>query len=162
KQRALLAILLLQANEVVSRDRLIDGLWGVRPPTKAQRSLESYVSRLRALLGADRIERRAPGYAIQLAPGELDLERFERLLEQGRVASAEEDAAGARDALRAALALWRGPALADLLYEPFASGEAERLEGRRLLAIEERIDADLALGCGRELVLELERLVGEH
>jgi peptide/nickel transport system substrate-binding protein len=162
KQRALLALLVLHANEVVSRDRLIEGVWGQRPPATAQRSLDSYVSRLRALLGAGRIERRVPGYALRLQPGELDLERFEALLEQGRAAMAARDAATASDALRGALGLWRGPALADLLYEPFAGSEAERLEERRLLALEERIDADLALGRGPELIPELERLVADH
>jgi len=100
KQRALLALLLLHANEVVSRDRLIEGVWGERPPTTAPRSLDSYVSRLRKLLGADRIERHAPGYVFWLEPGELDLERFEALLRQGRAAMAAGDAATASDALR--------------------------------------------------------------
>jgi peptide/nickel transport system substrate-binding protein len=162
KQRAVLAMLLLHGNEVVARDRLVDGVWGERPPEAAQRSLDSYVSRLRAVLGADRIERRAPGYVVRLEPGELDLERFETLLEQGRAAAATGDAATASEVLRQALGLWRGPALADLLYEPFAAGEAERLEERRILALEERIDADLALGRGPELVSELERLVSEE
>jgi DNA-binding SARP family transcriptional activator/ABC-type transport system substrate-binding protein len=162
KQRALLALLLLNANEVVSRDRLIDRLWGERPPGSAQRSLDSYVSRLRALLGADRIERRAPGYLLNVEPGELDLARFEELLEQGRSAAARRDAAAARDHLRDALALWRGRPLADLEYEPFAGEEAARLEERRLLALEARIDAELDIGGGSELVSELERLVAEQ
>ena len=162
KQRAVLAMLVLRRNEVVSRDRLIDGVWGERPPEAAQRSLDSYVSRLRAILGPDRIERRAPGYVVRLEPGELDLERFETLLEEGRAAAANGDAANASEALRQALGLWHGPALADLLYEPFAADEAERLEERRVLALEERIDADLALGGGPELVSELERLVSQE
>jgi DNA-binding SARP family transcriptional activator/ABC-type transport system substrate-binding protein len=162
KQRALLALLLLDANEVVSRDRLIDRLWGERPPASAQRSLDSYVSRLRALLGADRIERRAPGYLLNVEPGELDLARFEELLEQGRSDAARGDAAAARDHLRHALALWRGRPLADLEYEPFAAAEAVRLEERRLLALEARIDAELELGGGPELVSELEQLVAEQ
>lgn len=162
KQRAVLAMLLLHRNEVVARDRLIEGVWGERPPAAAQRSLDSYVSRLRAILGADRIERRAPGYAVRLESGELDLELFETLLEQGRAAAATGDAATANEVLRQALGLWRGPALADLLYEPFAAGEAERLEERRILALEERVDADLALGRGPELVSELEQLVSEE
>src|SRR5215471_11389923 len=86
KQRALLAMLLLHPNEVVSRDRLIDGLWGEQPPTTAARSLDSHVSRLRALLGPNRIERRAPGYLLRVGPDELDLVRFETLLERGRTA----------------------------------------------------------------------------
>src|SRR5947207_12756409 len=133
-------MLLLHRNEVVARDRLIDGVWGERPPEAAQRSLDSYVSRLRAILGADRIERRPPGYVVRLEPGELDLERFETLLEQGRAAAATGDAAAASEALRQSLGLWRGPALADLLFEPFAAAESERLEERRMLALEERID----------------------
>ncbi len=103
KQRALLALLLLDGNEVVSRDRLIDGVWGERAPESAQRSLDTYVSRLRALLGGDRIERHQPGYRLRVEPGELDLERFEALLEQGRAASAARDPAAARELLHAAL-----------------------------------------------------------
>src|SRR5215468_1167439 len=114
KQRALLALLVLSRNEVVSRDRLVDGLWGERAPESAQRSLDTYVSRLRTLLGGDRIERRAPGYRLRLEPGELDLERFETLLEQGRAAAAIDEPAIARDRLSEALAVWRGRALADL------------------------------------------------
>ena len=162
KQRALLALLLLAPNEVVSRDRLIDSLWGERAPESAQRSLDTYVSRLRTLLGGDRIERRPPGYRLRLEPGELDLDRFEALLEQGRAAAAARDAVMARDRLGEGLALWRGRALADLASEPPLGVEAERLEERRLLALEGRIDAELQLGGGGELVGELERLVAEH
>jgi YVTN family beta-propeller protein len=162
KQRALLAILLLHANEVVSRDRLIDGLWGERPPATAAHTLDNYISRLRKTLGDGRLVRRPPGYLLHVQPAELDLDRFERLLEEGRTELARGDGARAAVALRAALALWRGPALADVLYEPFASSEAERLEERRLVALEGRIDADLALGGGAELVPELEALVREH
>ena len=162
KQRALLALLLLNANGVVSRDRLVDELWGERAPPSAQRSLDTYVYRLRMLLGADRIERRPPGYLLRVEPGELDLERFELLLEEGRVAAAAGNAATARTRLTEALALWRGRALADLENEPLASSVAGRLEERRLLAEEARIDAELELGGGTELVGELERLVAEH
>jgi YVTN family beta-propeller protein len=162
KQRALLALLLLNANEAVSRDRLVDELWGERAPTSAQRSLDTYVYRLRTLLGSDRIERRPPGYLLRVEPGELDLARFERLLEQGRAAAAAGDAEAARSRLHEALALWRGRALADLENEPFGASEAGRLEERRLLAQEARIEAELELGGGAELVGELERLVAEH
>jgi DNA-binding SARP family transcriptional activator len=162
KQRALLALLLLNGNEVVSRDRLIDSLWGERAPESVQRSLDTYVYRLRTLLGADRIERRPPGYRLRLEAGELDLERFEALLEQGRTAVAAGDPATARDRLRGALDLWRGRALADLEPDQAIAVEAERLEERRLLALEGRIDAELALGGGPELVGELERLVSEY
>jgi DNA-binding SARP family transcriptional activator len=159
KQRALLALLLLNRNEVVSRDRLIDSLWGERAPASAQRSLDTYVSRLRALVGSDRIERHPPGYLLRVEPGEFDVDHFEALLEQGREAAATGDSATARDQLRAALAVWRGRALADLELESFAAEEAGRLEERRLLALEARIDAELALGRQAELVVELEGLV---
>jgi DNA-binding SARP family transcriptional activator len=162
KQRALLALLVLNRNEVVSRDRLIDSLWGERAPESAQRSLDTYVSRLRSLLGADRIERRPPGYLLRVEPGELDFERFEALLEQGRSAAAADDPTTAGDLLGDALALWRGCALADVASEPPLRIEAERLEERRLLALEGRIDAELALGRGPELLGELEQLVSEH
>jgi len=162
KQRALLALLVLSRNEVVSRDRLIDSLWGERAPESAQRSLDTYVSRLRSLLGGDRIERRPPGYLLRVEPGELDFERFEALLEQGRSAAAADDPAAASDRLGDALALWRGHALADVASEPPLRTEAERLEERRLLALEGRIDAQLTLGGGPELVGELEQLVSEH
>jgi YVTN family beta-propeller protein len=162
KQRALLAVLLLHANEVVSRDRLIDALWGERPPPSVHQSLDSYVSRLRRAIGHERLLRRPPGYVLVLNPHELDLARFEELVAAGREASARGDPAEASSTLGKALAVWRGPALADLLYEPFATAEAERLEERRLVALEERIDADLAAGKGRELVPELEALVQEH
>jgi YVTN family beta-propeller protein len=162
KQRALLATLLLRANEVVSRDRLIEGLWGERPPPTAAHTLDNYVSRLRKTLGNARLSRRAPGYVLHVGRDELDLDRFERLLAEGRAQLAQGEAGEAARTLRAALALWRGPALADVLYEPFAQGEAERLEERRLIALEDRIDADLAVGGGAELVPELEALVREH
>jgi peptide/nickel transport system substrate-binding protein len=160
KQRALLALLLLDANEIVSRDRLVDALWGERAPASAQRSLDSYVSRLRSLLGADRVERRPPGYRLRVEPDELDLARFEALLEQVRAAAG--DPAAARERLAEALALWRGRALADLQEESLLLAEAERLEERRLLATEARLDAELALGGDRELLGELERLVEAH
>ena len=159
KQRGLLAMLLLDANEPVSRDRLIAGLWGDESPPSASQSLDSYVSRLRRLLGADRLLRRPPGYLIAVGPGELDLDRFERTLERAR---ASNDPSVTSRLLHEALGIWRGPALADVLYEPFANAEAERLEQRRLAALEERIDADLARGAGAQLVPELDALVGEH
>jgi len=162
KQRGLLAMLLLEANDVVSRDRLIEGLWGERAPATASRSIDSYVSRLRGVLGSKRIERVAPGYRIRTERGELDLNRFEILLENGRRHAHEGDPRSASRALHAATALWRGTPLADLLYEPFAATEVARLEERRALAVEERVEADLALGGGAELVGQLERLVLEH
>jgi DNA-binding SARP family transcriptional activator/ABC-type transport system substrate-binding protein len=162
KQRALLAMLLLQANAVVARDRLIDGLWGQRPPATAGHTLDTYVSRLRKFLGEDRLERRAPGYALRVQPGELDLDRFEDLLRRGREALAGGDPAAAADSLREGLAIWRGPALADLQYEQFAQEAVGRLEERRLQALEERLEADLELGRSSELVPELEALHREH
>src|SRR5262249_5608420 len=149
-------------NRPVSRDRLIDRLWGESPPRSAAHTLDDYVSRLRRTLGAARIERRPAGYLIRVEPDELDLERFEALLEQGRSAAAAGAAAQASAVLGQALGLWRGRALADLEYEPFAREVVEQLEERRLLALEARIDADLELGGGSELVAELERLVADH
>ena len=162
KQRTLLAIMLLRANESVSRDRLIDGLWGERPPPSAEHTLDDYVSRLRKVVGADRIARRAPGYVLHVDPRELDLDRFEQFFRDGREALAAGDPFRALELLEAALELWRGPALADVYFEPFAQPEVERLEERRLLAVEERIEARLALGRDADVIAELERLVGDH
>jgi YVTN family beta-propeller protein len=148
KQRALLAMLLLHANEVVSRDRLVEAIWGEQLPVSPTQALDTYVSRLRKLLGADRVARRVGGYALRVEPGELDLDRFELLVEKA--------------AFREALAIWRGPALADLLFEPFAAVEAQRLDERRLWALEERIESEISAGEGPQLVSELERLVGKH
>jgi YVTN family beta-propeller protein len=162
KQRALLALLLLDANRAVSRDRLIDGLWGERPPRSASHTLDDYVSRLRKALGPDRLTRRPPGYVVRVEPLELDLDRFTQQAEAGRAALARGDPVRAAPALRAALALWRGAALADVLDEPFAAREADRLDGMRLETLQDRIDADLALGSAGELVPELEQLVRDH
>ena len=166
KQRALLAILLLHANEVVSRDRLIDELWGEQPPASAPHSLEVYVSRLRKALQPDGGERllvtRPGGYLLQLEPDQLDLERFERLVEDGRRALADGDNERAAERLAEALALWRGPALGDLAYEPFAIPEVERLEEQRLAALEEKIEAQLALGRHGALIGELEAVSTKH
>jgi YVTN family beta-propeller protein len=162
RQRALLALLLLHANQVVSRDRLIDGLWGETPPPTAAHTLDNYISRLRKLLGDGRISRRAPGYVLHVQQGERDLDRFEQAFEAGREQLARGGASEAAQTLRSALAVWRGPALADVLYEPFAHEEAARLEERRTMAHEERIEADLELGRSAELVSELEKIVREH
>ena len=158
KPRSLLAILLLHANEVVSTDRLHGALWGEAAPATAAKSIHVYVSRLRAQLGPDRLTTRSPGYVLHVEPSELDLARFERLVAEAR--GAEPEVAAGR--LREALALWRGDALADLAYEPFAQSHVQRMEELRLVAIEERIDADLAAGRAAELVGELEALVAEH
>jgi predicted ATPase/DNA-binding SARP family transcriptional activator len=158
RERALLALLVLNANEVVPRERLIDGLWGEQPPETAANSMQVAVHALRKLLGPERIGTRGTGYALRVAPGECDLERFESLVERAR----REPPAAAATTLREALALWRGPPLADLVAAPFASIEIERLEELRLAALERRIEADLALGRHAELVPELEALVARH
>jgi YVTN family beta-propeller protein len=162
KQRAVLAVLLLERNTVVSRDRLIDALWAGRPPASAAHTLDAYVSRLRKLVGADRLTRRAGGYVLRAEAAEVDLDRFDELVVRGREELAAGEAGAAAATLRAALAEWRGAPLADLLYEPFAAEAASTLEGRRLSALEDRIEADLASGRAAELVGELERLVREH
>ena len=162
KQRALLVLLLLRAGEIVSTDRLIDALWGERPPPSALNSVHIYVSQLRKALGNGRLETRGHGYLLALEPEQLDLGRFERLLGDGRELLASGDADRAAGALRAALGLWRGPPLSDVAFEPFAQAEIARLDELRLAALEERIEADLALGRHAELVPELEGLVREH
>src|SRR5262245_61133077 len=162
KQRALLALLVLHAGKVVSRDQLIDHLWHGDPPAAAETTLRSHISRLRSALGASRLLSRAPGYALVLEPDELDAARCERLLGEGREALAHDRARDAAERLRSALALWRGSALADVAYEPFAQGEIARLEELRLSLLEERIEADLALGRHADVVGELELLVAEH
>jgi DNA-binding SARP family transcriptional activator len=166
KQRALLAVLLLRRNEVVSVDRLIDELWGEEPPPTAAKVVQVYVSQLRKALARDSrvpvIETRSPGYVIRVEAGHLDAERFERLLAGARRARSAGDPEGASRLLSEALALWRGQALADFAYEPFAQATIARLEELRLVALEERIEADLGAGRHPELVGELETLVAEH
>ena len=159
KPRALLALLLLNANTVVSRDRLVDALWGAEPPRSAVSSLQVYVHGLRRALGADRIERHGTGYRLQLDPAELDLSRFERLVEAAADALSAGRPADATEDLRQALALWTGAPLADLAGEPVHEAEAGQLEERRLRALELLHDAQLALGRHDELVPELERLI---
>jgi DNA-binding SARP family transcriptional activator len=159
RQRALLALLLTRANEVVSTDRLIDELWGAQPPKTAANALQYHVSQLRkALAPHEAIVTQDPGYVIRVGPDELDLLRFERLVEEARRAAPEL----AAQRLREALDLWRGPALAGLAHESFAQAETPRLEELRLGALEQRFEADLALGRYAELVGEVQALVGEH
>jgi DNA-binding SARP family transcriptional activator len=158
KQRALLALLLLAEGRVVSTDRLLDALWGEQPPKTAATSLQNLVSALRKLLGPDALVTQPPGYLLRLEPGSLDLDRFTRLVEQARPAGAEERSR----LLRQALALWRGPPLADLAFESFAEPEIARLEELRLAVLEERIEADVEAGRHAEVVGELAGLVREH
>lgn len=162
KPRAVLCLLLLRANRVVSSDVLIEELWAGAPPRNAGNALQAAVSRVRKAIGADRLRAQAPGYVLAVAPGELDLDRFDGLVADGRAALAAGEAGVAADALARALSIWRGPALADFTYEPFAQAEIARLEELRLSAVEERIEADLALGRHPLLVGELETLVGRH
>ena len=162
KQRAVLAFLLLHANQVVATDRLIDQLWGDEAPETVKVILQGYISSLRKALGAGMIVTRAPGYAIQVEAELLDLHRFESLLARARAAAEATDFGAAAAGFREALELWRGPALVDFAYEPFAQAPILRLEELRLTALEDRIEADLALGRHAPLVAELEALVAEH
>jgi DNA-binding SARP family transcriptional activator len=158
KQRSLLAVLLLNANRVVSRDRLIDALWGDEPPETAAKAVQNYVSQLRRVLGRERVETKASGYLLQVDRDEFDAYRFETLLGQAK----ETDPETASAKFREALALWRGRPLEEFAYERFAQLEIGRLEESRLACLEERVDADLACGRHSELVGELEALVAEH
>ena len=157
KQRALLALLLLYANEAVSRERLIDELWGSTPPETAPAAIQVYVSQLRKLLGREVIVTQPPGYLIRVREGALDLERFERAVERAR----GEPSGDAAELLRDALGLWRGPPLAEL-DGSFARAERARLNEQRLSALEQRMNADLEFGRHAQLVSELEGLVREH
>jgi predicted ATPase/DNA-binding SARP family transcriptional activator/Tfp pilus assembly protein PilF len=164
RQRALLAILLIHANEPVSADELIDELWGDHAPASPRKGLQVQVSRLRKALGegSARLVTQPNGYLLHVEPGELDLDRCERLAQQGREALGTEDRGRAAEQLREALELWRGPPLAEFAFESFAQGEIGRLEDLRLALLEDRIEADLACGIHAELVGELEALVAEH
>jgi YVTN family beta-propeller protein len=180
KQRALLAILLLHRNEVVSADELIDDLWGERPPPSAPRTLQAYVSRLRKALDSNgavagardgdpspgfsegALLTRGHGYLLRVAGDELDLDRFQVMVEQGREALAAGQPAQAATTLRVALALWQGSPLADFTYQEFAQAAIAQLEELRLGALEDRVQADLELGRDRELVGALTALVKRH
>ena len=169
KPRALLALLLLHAGETLTSDRLIDELWGERPPAAAAKTLQMQISRLRKALagedgsgGAGLIVTRERGYRLAIDPEQLDSYRFERLVAEGRSELAADRAESAVTALEEALALWRGSPLADLAYEPFAQTEIARLDDLRVAALEQRVEAKLALGRHAEVVGELERLIGEH
>jgi DNA-binding SARP family transcriptional activator len=169
KQRALLGLLLVHANETLSTDRLIDELWGERPPETAAKAVQVQISRLRRALAGGvgngsegSIVTREHGYELTLDPERLDARRFERLVAEGRSELAASRPGSAAAALEDALSLWRGSPLADLAYEPFAQPEIARLEELRLAAIEALIEAKLALGRHAEIVGELETLVAAH
>jgi serine/threonine protein kinase/ABC-type glycerol-3-phosphate transport system substrate-binding protein len=156
KQRTVLAHLLVRVNELVPADTLIDQVWGDEPPEAARGTLHSYISHLRKALSAERIEGRAPGYVLHAADEELDAARFEHLLHEARLANGSPARAGA--ILREALALWTGPAFADLATEASLAAEIARLNELRVQALEERIAADIAQGRHGEVIGELEAL----
>jgi DNA-binding SARP family transcriptional activator len=162
RQRTLLAILLLNRGEPVSADRLIDELYDGHPPPTAAKSLHAHISRLRKALGpVDRLRTEARGYAFRVEPDELDADRFAALLGEAREL-VRDDPEAAVAAIDRALALWRGPPFGDLGYSTFAQGELARLEELKLCCLEERMEAELALGRHVELLPELERLVAEN
>ena len=163
KQRAVLALLLVDAGRTVPAGRLIEDLWRGRAPPGAAKTLRSYVSRLRSALEPEApVAARGGGYAIGVDPGQVDARRFERLVAEGQAAAGRDEAAAAANRFREALALWRGRALADVLdVEPLAL-ESARLEELRLVAVEGRLEADVAAGLHAEVIGELESLVAEH
>ncbi|HEY6149330.1 MAG TPA: BTAD domain-containing putative transcriptional regulator [Gaiellaceae bacterium] len=158
KQRALLAILLLRAREPVSSDALIDALWGESAPRTARAALQNYVAQLRRALGPGVLESSSGGYLLHVASEQIDLGRFERLVEESRAVEGEKRIAK----LQEALALWQGPPLSDLAFEPFAVPEISRLEDLRSSTVEDLIDAQLALGAGAELLERLDALIAAH
>ena len=164
KQQALLAVLLLHANEVVPRDRLIDELWGERPPPTAVKAVQVYVSQLRKALPSNgsAIATRADGYLVELVPDELDAIRFESMVTTARARAAAGSVEEASRLFEQALALWRGRVLAGLSFESYASTDVERLEELRLAAVMDRIDCELALGRHDRVIGELEQLTAEH
>ena len=162
RQRAVLAILLAQANETVPAERLIDGVWDDAPPESAANVLQGYVSQLRKVLGKEAIATRGRGYAVVVPAGTIDLGRFEQ---QAEAAMAERETGSAAEcsaALSSALALWRGPALSDLDGLPAIAPIAARLDELRLAALERRIEADLDSGREAEAAAELDMLIAEH
>src|SRR4051812_17491947 len=163
KPRALLAVLLLHANEAVSAERLALGLWGEDASAGAVKTVQVHVSRLRrALDEPDLLTTTPAGYRLRVRPGELDAECFERLVSDGQEAKAGGDAEQAAAVLREALGLWRGPALSEVAALPFAPAVISRLEEQRVAAVELRVEADLATGRHAELVGELQQLTNEH
>jgi DNA-binding SARP family transcriptional activator/DNA-binding beta-propeller fold protein YncE len=162
KQRALLALLLLHRGEVVGSDRLIEELWGGRPPATAAKTLQVHVSHLRKALGSGTVVTCGHGYRLDVAPGDVDVDRFESLAGRGRAQLDAGDPSRAAETLSGALTLWRGPPLADLEAEEFARDEIARLQERRLEVIEQRIDAELAAGRHARVVADLEALARAH
>ncbi|MGW0521633.1 AfsR/SARP family transcriptional regulator [Crossiella sp. NPDC003009] len=167
KHRALLATLLLRANQVVPVEELFDRIWGDTPPARARGTLQTYVMRLRQALGDEPgpgqlVHTRPEGYLIRLGSAQLDLFTFRELLERGRALAAAADPAGEADCLRRALALWRGEALSGVPSDALRRDEAPRLAEERLQALERRIEVDLQLGRHAELAAELHRLTAEH
>jgi YVTN family beta-propeller protein len=167
KERALLAYLLLHANEVVPTDRIIDDIWGDEPPRTVGSVLHVYVSRLRKVLNENNgagtgLFREQTGYVLRIEDEQLDLHRFESLAHAGKELLSTGNPQGAARDLRAALSLWRGAPLPELAYEPWAEIEIARLNEARLTALEDRIDADLALGRQSNVIAELEKLVADQ
>lgn len=162
KQRTLLGVLLLHPNEVVSTERLIDELWGDRPPATAGKIVQTYVSQLRRVLGPTVIETRQPGYLLRIEEDTLDAATFRRLTTEARRLRTAEQGERARALYAEALALWRGPPLADVSFESYAQNEVDRLEEERLRALIDRVDCELALGRHSELVPELDTLVKQY
>jgi len=170
KQRTLLAILLINSNQVMPANRLIDLLWGEQPPETTNNVLQVYISQFRKVLEPEHrrgtpyqvLMSQPAGYQLRVGAGRLDADRFEALFEKGRLALAGHDPLTAATALRNALDMWRGPALTDVGRESFALAEIARLTEMRLQAVEERIEADLALGGHADVMSELHALVAEH
>jgi DNA-binding SARP family transcriptional activator len=162
RQRAVFVSLLLHANLVVPSEQLLMDLWGEDSPPGAANSLQAAISRLRRVLPRGRLITEASGYLLRIFPEELDVSQFEQLVSEGREALTAGRAEQAARILRQALSLWQGPALTDFRYEPFAQAEIVRLEELHLTCLEERVEADLALGLASVLVAELRRLVSEH
>jgi DNA-binding SARP family transcriptional activator len=166
RRRSLLALLALHPNEVLSAERLIDELWGETPPPTAAKGLQVQISQLRKDLARDgageALQTRSNGYVLQLGANQVDIRRFERMLDEGGRALDAGEPVRAAERLAEALAMWRGPPLSDFTYESFAQREIARLEELRLVAVEQRIEADLALGRHSRVVAELEGHVAEH
>ena len=162
RQRAVFVSLLLHANEVVPSEQILTDLWGEDVPPSAANSLQAAISRLRRVLPPGRLITKGAGYLLRVFPEELDASQFERLVSEGRESLTAGAAEQAARILRQALSLWQGPALADCRYEPFAQAEIVRLEELHLTCLEERVEADLALGRASVLVAELRQLVSEH